>query len=210
MWPRGTAREAAWFAAVAMIGIDIAAVVLFADYRPIDMIDLRVWSLVKALITAGGLGWIARRTGERIVWALVVVVLVVAVEDYMGASLGIGKGLLEIAGVHRPGALAPLVQRSVLLAAVGVPLAWLVPQTPEWLRRLVAVYIGLLGLLLVASIGLDAIADLEATNMDELVEEPLLSLLAAVTVGFVTELVLRPRHLRRSRKPGRAARSARR
>jgi len=84
--------------------------------------------------------------------------------------------------------LAKLLERTVFAAGLGVPLLWAVLRSPSRLRRAVWAYAILLALLFTASVGVDVLTQHSGwADVDELLEEPLLSATLALSIGLAFE-----------------------
>ena len=187
LFPRGTAREAAVFAAAVALFVDAAFYVALNESH-LGGGALIVWSSLKTVIIVAGIGWLAWETRA---WAFVMVALnfaLIALEDSVGITAPLGVWLIEEGGLRAgpQGANEQLVRRGVTMVALLGPTLYLGSRAPAWLRRAVWTLIGLLAAIFVAAVLGDAIADRRGTNLDEVVEEPLFSL----TVGFVAGLVV--------------------
>lgn len=186
--PHRTAREAAIFAVAVALFVDAAFYVALVQ-SDFDGGALIVWSVFKTLIIVVGTGWLAWETGA---WAFGIIALIFAViglEDSVGITAPLGAWLIEEGGIRRGprGANEQLLRRGFTMVALLGPTLYLGSRAPVWLRRAIWTLIGLLGAIFVAAVLGDVVADRSGTNLDEVVEEPLFSLVAGFVVGLVVE-----------------------
>lgn len=196
--PRREAREAAVFAAVLALFVDLIFYVSLAESQ-LDGPAIRTWSTLKVTVIAAGVGWLAWETRTAALGLIAGIFLLIGLEDSISITAPLGVWLIEEGGLRSGprGAYADLLRRGAVVIVLLGPTLYLGSRAESRIRSAVWALIGLLGaIFLVAVIG-DLVADTAGTNLDELLEEPLLSL----GLGFVVGLVVGRWPERRLRPP---------
>ena len=203
-----TAREAAIFAAVAALFVDVVFYFSLAD-KELSAGSLTVWSGLKFLVIAGVVGWLAAETREWALGLVAVIFLLIGLEDSVGVTAPLGLWLLEESGLRRgpQGANSQVLRRVAVMVLLLGPTLYVAERAPQGLRRAVWALIGFLAAIFLAAVVGDLVADRTGTNLDELVEEPLLSLCMAFTVGLAVQWWPRRRfRIPTTRRPRRRSR----
>lgn len=186
--PHRTAREAFVFAGVVALFVDgVFFVSLSADQ--LGGGSLAAWSAVKVAVIVAGIGWLA---WEIKAWSLGIIAIIFALvgfEDSIGITAPLELWLIEESGIRRGprGSNSQLLRRGVVMVVLLSPTLYLAARAPRWLRSAVWILIGFLGAIFLAAVLGDFAADRTGTNLDELLEEPLLSLCAGFVVGLVVQ-----------------------
>ena len=156
---------------------------------------LMAWSGLKILIIFAGTGWLAWETGAWAFGLIALIFAVIGLEDSVGITAPLGTWLIEEGGIRRGprGSNEQLLRRAATMILLLGPTLYLGSRAPVWLRRAIWTLIGLLAAIFVVAVLGDVIADRSGTNLDEVVEEPLLSITTGLVVGLVAER--RRRHL---------------
>ena len=185
-WRRG--REAALFFAAAALFVDLIFYFSLADAQ-LGGAALLTWSAIKTLGIAAICGWLAYETQSWALGLIAGIFAVIALEDAFGITAPLGIWLLEEGGISGGprGVNGQMIRRGLVMASLLGPVLYLSRRAPKYLHRALWVLLGLLALLFVAAVVGDAAADRSGTNLDELIEEPLLSLGVAFTIGLAVE-----------------------
>lgn len=188
LFSRKTANEAAIFVAVVALLVDLLFYAVLADSQ-LSGGPLAVWSAIKTFSIAGCLSWLAF---DRRAWSLGLIAAIYALiglEDSVGVTAPLGIWLVEEAGIRRgpQGSNSQLLRRVFVSLGLLGPTMFLASRAPGQLRRAVWILIGFLGAIFVAGVLGDVAADRTGTNLDELLEEPVLSLAVGFAVGLVVE-----------------------
>jgi hypothetical protein len=176
------------YAAVVFVFIDAVFFVAMAD-ATVGGLPLTMWSELKTLLVAGIVGWMS---WELRAWSLGIVSLIfllIGLEDAVGVTAPLGLWLLEESGLRGGprGATDQLLRRGVVMAFLLGPTLYLASRAPFHLRRVVWTLVGFLGLIFLVAVLGDVVADRTGSNLDELVEEPLMSLCAAFAVALAVQ-----------------------
>lgn len=187
-----TAREAAVFAAVVALVVDIGFL-LTASNEQLTGGPLVAWSALKIVVIVVALVAVSYRYQA---WSLALVAgifALIGLEDALGVTAPLGLWLIEEAGVRRgaQGGTVQIVRRGLVSLALLGPTIYLAGRTQRPLRRAVWLLIGLLGALFLAGVVGDVLTDRAGTDLDEIIEEPVLSLAAAFSIGFAADRLLR-------------------
>jgi len=156
----------------------------------LEAAPLVAWDWIKAVVLVAGLAWIAYATRSAAMAMLTVVFAIIGLEDLVGVTVPLGMWLIQETGVrHGPqGTNTQLLRRGVVAIALVGPTLYLAWRVPPWLRKATWMLIVLLAALFVGSVLGGVLADRSGSNVDELVEEPLITFAAALVVGLVVEL----------------------
>lgn len=176
------------YAAVVFLFVDAIFFVAMAD-ATVDSLPLTVWGGLKIFLVAAILGWMA---WVRQAWSLGIVSLIfvlIGLEDAAGVTAPLGLWLLEESGLKGgpQGATDQLLRRGVVMAFLLGPTLYLASRAPRQLRRVVWALVGFLGLVFVVAVLGDVVADRTGSNLDELIEEPLMSLCAGFAVALAVQ-----------------------
>ena len=185
-WRRG--REAALFFAVAALFVDLIFYFSLADAQ-LGGRSLSTWSALKTMGIATIVGWLAYETESWALGLIAAIYAVIALEDAFGVTAPLGIWLLEEGGIAggRQGANSQVIRRALIMVSLLGPVLYLSRRAPQYLHKALWVLLGFLALLFAASVLGDTAADRTGTNLDELVEEPLLSLGLAFAIGLAVE-----------------------
>lgn len=176
------------FAAVVFLFVDAIFFVAMAD-ATVGGLPLTIWSGVKILLVAAIVGSIA---WERQAWSLGIVSLIfllIGLEDAAGVTAPLGLWLLEESGLRGgpQGATDQLLRRGVVMVLLLGPTLYLAWRAPRQLRKVVWALVAFLGTLFAVAVLGDVAADRTGSNLDELVEEPLMSLCAGFGVALAVQ-----------------------
>ena len=188
LFPGRTAREAALFAAVVALLVDGVFFVALAEAQLGGPV-MTWWSAIKVLIVVGITGWLALDTNGGSLGAIALIFLLIGLEDTFAVTAPLGIWLLEESGLGRArqGSNRQLLRRGVVMVLLLGPTFYLARQAPSWLHKAVWTLMGFLAAIFVAAVLGDVAADRTGTNLDELLEEPILSLAAAFSIGLAVE-----------------------
>ena len=182
------AREAAVFAAVVALLVDIAFLVALSNAQLAGG-PLQVWGAVKALVVVIALGWVAVDRSEWSLALIAAIFALVGLEDAFGVTAPLGLWLIEEAGVRRgpQGSNAQILSRALVSLAFLGPTVYLAGRAKAEVQRAVWGFVALLVVIFVAAVLGDLVTDRTGNNLDELVEEPILSLAAAFAIGLAVD-----------------------
>jgi hypothetical protein len=176
------------FATVVFLFVDAIFFVAMAD-ATVGGFPLALWSGLKIFLVAAIVGWMA---WVRQAWSLGIVsliFLVIGLEDAVGVTAPLGLWLLEESGLKGGprGSTDQLLRRGVVMAFLLGPTLYLAWRAPRHLHRVVWALVVFLGLIFLVAVLGDVIADRMGSNLDELVEEPLMSLCAGFAVALAVQ-----------------------
>lgn len=184
------------FAAVVAILVDITFYLALADAQ-LAGAPFIVWSALKILVIASAIGWVAYTQRSPVLALIAATFAVVGLEDSIGITAPLGIWLIEETGIERgpQGVNSQLFRRLLIAAGLLGPTLLLANRAPRRIARSAWMLIGFLAAVFAAAVLGDIAADRTGTNLDELIEEPVLSLAAAFAVGLLVDNVV-PRRLR--------------
>lgn len=188
IFTRKPAREAAVFAAVAALLVD-AVFYLARSGTQLGGAPLATWSALKVLVVVVAVGWLAYKQQSWALGLIAAIFALIGLEDSIGITAPLGIWLIEESGIRRgpQGANSQLLRRGFVMLGLLGPTVYLTTRAPQHLRRAVWILLGFLAAVFVAAVLGDVAADRTGTNLDELIEEPVLSLAAAFSIGLVVE-----------------------
>lgn len=188
LYSRKPAWEAAVFAAVVALLVDTVFYLALAEAQLAGG-PLAGWSVIKVLAIAGAVGWLALDRQEWALGLIAAIFVLVGLEDAVGITQPLGIWLVEESGLRGgpQGANSQLLRRAIVMMALLGPTIFLAGRARERLRKPTWILIGFLAAVFVAAVVGDVAADRSGTNLDELIEEPVLSLAVGFSAGLVVE-----------------------
>lgn len=189
LFTASAAREAALFAAIVALLVDLAFYLAVSNAQLAGR-PLAVWSAIKVLAIVATTLWLAV---ERRAWSLGLIAAIFALiglEDSIGITAPLGIWLVEEAGIGRGprGTNSQLLRRGLVSLGLLGPAVYLASRAQPRLRRAVWVLLGFLAAIFAVAVLGDVVTDRTGTNLDELLEEPILSLAAAFSIGLAVDL----------------------
>lgn len=193
-WGQGVfySRKAAWDAAVfvAIVAL-LVDVVFYASLAEEELAGgpLVVWSVLKVLGVAGAVGWLAYDRRDPATSLIAAIFVLVGLEDAIGITQPLGIWLVEESGIRRgpQGANSQLLRRVIVMMALLGPTIFMAGRAPAQLRRAIGILLAFLAAIFLAAVLGDLAADRTGTNLDELLEEPVLSLALGFAIGLIVD-----------------------
>ncbi len=188
LYPGPAAREVAVFVAVVALFVDVVFYVALAEAQ-LGGGQLAAWSAGKIVVIGAVVGWLAVETRTWSLGIIALIFLLIGLEDSIGVTAPLGVWLIEESGIRRgpQGANSQLLRRGIVMISLIGPTLYLAAQAPRWLRAAVWTLLGFLAAIFLAAVAGDLAADRTGTNLDELIEEPLLSLCVGFVAGLAVE-----------------------
>lgn len=182
------AREAALFAAVVALLVDLAFYLAISNAQLAGR-PLAVWSALKVLVIVVACLWLAVDRREWALGLIAAIFALIGLEDSIGITAPLGIWLIEEAGVRRgpQGANSQMLRRILVALALLGPTVYVAKAVKARLRRAVWILLGFLAAIFIVAVLGDVFTDRTGTNLDELLEEPILSLGAAFSVGLMVD-----------------------
>ncbi|NND02650.1 MAG: hypothetical protein HKN91_07675 [Acidimicrobiia bacterium] len=183
-----TAREAALFVAVVALLVD-AAFYFAVSNAQLAGRPLSIWSASKVLVIVVTTLWLAVDRREWSLGLIAAIFVLIGLEDSVGITAPLGIWLIEEAGIGRgpQGTNSQLLRRALVTLGLLGPTVFLASKAKRKMRKGVWILLGFLGAIFVVAVLGDVFTDRTGTNLDELLEEPILSLAAAFSVGLAVD-----------------------
>ena len=188
VYTANTAREAALFVAVVAILIDLAFYMASSNAQ-LTGGPVSAWSAIKVGAIVLTIAWLAVDQREWSIALIAGIFLLIGLEDSIGVTAPLGIWLVEEAGIGRgpQGANSQLLRRLFVTLGLLGPTMFLATRSKPRLRRAVWVLLGFLAAIFAVAVVGDLVTDRTGTNLDELLEEPILSLAAAFSIGLAVD-----------------------
>ncbi len=176
------------FAAVVALLVDLAFYLAISNAQLAGR-PLAVWSAIKVLFIVAATLSIALPRKEWALGLIAAIFALIGLEDSVGITAPLGIWLVEEAGVRRGprGANSQLLRRVLVSLALLGPTVFLATQAKPNLRKAIWVLLAFLAAIFAVAVLGDVFTDRTGTNLDELLEEPILSLAAAFSIGLAVD-----------------------
>ena len=186
LFPRREAREAAVFVGVLALFVDLVFYVSLAEAQ-LDGPAIRTWSTIKVALIVAGIAWLAI---DAQAWALGLIAgifVLIGLEDSIGITAPLGVWLIEEGGLRRGprGTYEQLLRRSAVTVLLLGPTIYLGRRAEPRIRAAVWALLVFLGAFFLLAVLGDVFADRRGTNLDDLLEGPLMSLGLGFVVGLI-------------------------